>query len=707
MISIKQIVVEKLGPLGDCSLQLGSFNLIYGRNETGKTFLVEFILRSLFRHASSWPMRVELGQGKVIVQGLEGGPTTFSPDSKDKLEDHWDESSAGLPTNMARLMVVKGAELELSQSTAMGIDRAVLIEALSSEVLIDRILDRIPPTLREAKVVDGRIEAHKRGDINTRIKLLDDRQRLRDLSLEVENRYAQGRLQALELSQAEFQSEYAQQQQARHYAAFQLHQQRAAVEAKRNQLPQDQIEALERDIGRHLDKQAELDRLSDKWTTAKVAVEHYPWLQQAIELWERRSLDSTGSGINLLGIAAGALLVIGLGLALAGLLVNLLPLGELILTVSSIGVFLVGLSLGIAYVARIRKQTGAAVNAVERNQIQAEFKKRFGHAAGGLAGLNAQEESLRASEAEFRHLSGSVEETETEVETLASSIRNQFRSLGAENVAAGAWPKTVRQMRDWAEGQATSIHQMELRLSELGVDESDYRSEPAEIAFSAERIAQLEFEIDRLNQEIRSAQEDLENLKQEITRETGDDITAPWTDLLDSLGQRRREADNEYRTTTARILGQIGVFQVLEQLRTEEDEKIREGLKAPEIAELLSDVTGQSRSLDFEDGQLVILSDAKDYDFATLSTGAREQVLLALRMGFASRLAGGQPLFLLLDDAFQHSDWERRERLVARVVDFVHKDWQVTYLTMDDHLRDLIKNAGETAFDDEFQYYEI
>ena len=146
---------------------------------------------------------------------------------------------------------------------------------------------------------------------------------------------------------------------------------------------------------------------------------------------------------------------------------------------------------------------------------------------------------------------------------------------------------------------------------------------------------------------------------------------------------------------------------MLEQLRTEEDEKIREGLQAPEVAELLTEVAGQTRSLDFENGNLVVRGESADYDLSALSTGAREQVLLALRMGFASRLAGGQPLFLVLDDAFQHTDWERRERLVAQVVELAESGWQVTYLTMDDHLRDLFKNAGEKAFEDDFHYYEI
>ena len=706
-VSMEQIVVENLGPLGDQTLELGRFNLIYGRNETGKTYLVEFLLRSLFRHAASFSLRVGLGRGKVTVRGLQQDPATFAPDSKEKLEDYWDESGAGLPTNMARLMVVKGAELELTESNTVGIDRAVLKAALSSEALIDRILERIPATVREATVVDGRIEAHQRGDIKARSTQQEDRQRLSDLSDEVENRYAQGRLRALELSLAELQSELAQQLEAKRHAAYQVQQERAAIQAKRTQLPQEQLEALERDIGRHQDKQAELGRLREKAAEAKAAVEHYPWLVQAVELWERRALEAAGKSSNLSAVAAGGFLVLGLVLALAGLVLNLTPIADLILGVASIGTFLLGLGLGIAYLVRARRQADAAVNAAERSQIEAGFEQRFGRAPGGLAGLKAREQSQRDAQAKFEHLTDSIEESVVELEKLADTVNRLFQSLGADKVAPDGWAKTVVQMREWNASQADKVHQIDLRLSELSVDESDYRSEPAAITFSAERMAELEAELAQLDQEIQSAQQDLDRLKQEITRETGDDISAAWTELLESLRQRRRGADKDYRTTTARILGQIGVAQVLERLRAEEDEKIREGLQAPEVGELLSEVTGQRRSLDFKDGELVVRGDTADYDLAALSTGAREQVLLALRMGFASRLASGQPLFLLLDDAFQYSDWERRERLVSQVVEFAESGWQVTYLTMDDHLRDLFQAAGEQAFGDDFRFYEI
>ncbi|GAG72424.1 unnamed protein product, partial [marine sediment metagenome] len=61
--------------------------------------------------------------------------------------------------------------------------------------------------------------------------------------------------------------------------------------------------------------------------------------------------------------------------------------------------------------------------------------------------------------------------------------------------------------------------------------------------------------------------------------------------------------------------------------------------------------------------------------------------MLALRIGFSSKLLKKDTLFLILDDAFQHSDWERRETLVKRLADIAKDGWQIIYLTMDDHIK--------------------
>ena len=101
----------------------------------------------------------------------------------------------------------------------------------------------------------------------------------------------------------------------------------------------------------------------------------------------------------------------------------------------------------------------------------------------------------------------------------------------------------------------------------------------------------------------------------------------------------------------------LGLCRVLQQT---EEEKIRKGLQSKEVTDILSTVTSHYQSLDFDGKQLTVLGNYGDYEVdEILSTGAKEQVFLALRMGFASKLAGGNPLFMILDDAFQHSDWDQ------------------------------------------------
>ena len=50
-ITIKNMAVKRLGPIDSIHWQFKDINLIYGKNEQGKTFLVEYLLNSLFRHA--------------------------------------------------------------------------------------------------------------------------------------------------------------------------------------------------------------------------------------------------------------------------------------------------------------------------------------------------------------------------------------------------------------------------------------------------------------------------------------------------------------------------------------------------------------------------------------------------------------------------------------------------------------------------------
>ena len=161
-IKIEQINVKNLGPLSDFSCKFRNINLFYGHNERGKTYLVEFIYRSLFKNKAIF-LRESLATGQVTVSGLEEKPSRFSPSTRKKLEDFWDDSLPGLPADFSRLLVVKGADLDFSSTNQAGIDDRVLKEFLSGEGLLETISKKITATEASAVYQDGVITGRDSG----------------------------------------------------------------------------------------------------------------------------------------------------------------------------------------------------------------------------------------------------------------------------------------------------------------------------------------------------------------------------------------------------------------------------------------------------------------------------------------------------------------------------------------------------------------
>lgn len=81
--------------------------------------------------------------------------------------------------------------------------------------------------------------------------------------------------------------------------------------------------------------------------------------------------------------------------------------------------------------------------------------------------------------------------------------------------------------------------------------------------------------------------------------------------------------------------------------------------------------------------------------------------MLALRIGFASKIMGDERAFIIPDDAFQHADWERRGRLVDQVLDLATEGWQILYFTMDDHIRGLFDAVGRRHFGDGYRSVDL
>jgi uncharacterized protein YhaN len=118
-------------------------------------------------------------------------------------------------------------------------------------------------------------------------------------------------------------------------------------------------------------------------------------------------------------------------------------------------------------------------------------------------------------------------------------------------------------------------------------------------------------------------------------------------------------------------------------------------------------VTRRYTGVQYDNGRLSVIDDFGNFPISDLSTGALEQVLLALRLGFGAQILGQDRLFLLLDDAFQHADWQRRVWLMDQLVTLAQDGWQIIYFTMDDHIRQLFYTAGKRLFAEEYKCYDL
>ncbi len=104
-----------------------------------------------------------------------------------------------------------------------------------------------------------------------------------------------------------------------------------------------------------------------------------------------------------------------------------------------------------------------------------------------------------------------------------------------------------------------------------------------------------------------------------------------------------------------------------------------------------------------EDEYLKVSDDIQDFYLKDLSTGVQEQIMLALRIGFSSQLLKKESMFLILDDAFQHSDWPKREILINKLADVAKNGWQIIYFTMDDHIKDLFDKIGSSKLHNDYK----
>ena len=689
---IDRIKVNRAGPLeSHFEFEPGDLNLIYGQNETGKTYVVESLIKFLFKTTSKAPVDWSLRDwdiaGRAIVSGLESDPVTFTT-SGQKLEDYW-EDGLGLPRDLSRLLVVRAGETLLAEE-GDGVGRDILKDYLSGEGLLDRIASNISATLRTAEIQGSQIIGNRAGELKTRDKCEKLLTNLQSLIDDVEEGYASGDAYSRRKEKEALVAQLETLEDAKRYHAAQLAGQMQGLQSEKGGLPTEgDLASIEANVTTCISQEAEIKTKSEDLQKLESTSADFQWTKHALDEYRQLTSGAVGGGHRKVFMLLALLSFTGT--VVFGLFGDALPL-----------IVSAGLSVlfGAMTYLDLKKAASFAGENTELEKLKAEYRNRFGSDLTDRATLQTKWEELNKSQILAAPLREALDELSDATGILKRETAATLEAWTGSEVPAEEWRSTILGLKERNVGLQRQIDSIGIELTAVGVPVHEYVEEDPGEKWDSERYAEITKGLSVTDEALRQEEENLEMLKARVVQATGL-ATSDWEDLITDLRVKREEAAQEYQKHTAEILAKIQVNTVIEEFRQDENSRIAEGLERDELTEPLQALTGRYRSIRLDDDKGLVLTSDKDEDYplASMSTGAREQIFLALRMGFASIAMEGKTGFLILDDAFQHSDWGRRTDLVARTLSLVESGWQVFYFTMDDHIKGLFEGVGANMGD--------
>jgi DNA repair exonuclease SbcCD ATPase subunit len=708
-ITISKISVKNLGPIKNFSAGFGIFNLIYSKNERGKTFLTEFIIRCLFKNISRWSYLREGGRGKVTITGLEKQPVDFTLHSREKMEDYWESSEKGLPFSMPKLLIARGGEAGIEDGE--GVSKFLIKEVLSGINILDKIDSdsNISKTVKKAEIINNQLIISRTGEgknYNDAREELNSIERQFD---EIENEYARGLIKTCKIEEKALQDRLARLERAKRHLAYLISERIKKLNEKLNNVPEDELAKTENELSIFRSKQDAYSQLEEEYKTALEKSKDHDWLESALSYYKElisKTVKEPGKlPLVLFGIFAAS------GLVMAALIIFryksistfsiVLYAGIICFCLLAVVVFSL---INVKKITDFTRQTGKNE---ELDKIKKEFKKRTGMELTDISLLESTLNRQRESTSRSALLENQISSLNKELKERHFLIKRKTESFYTGKIDEADWEELIRQLKQNNKNINSQIDSEKEELYKLDVPVEEYISEDTGIKYSQEEYEKVKSALEDKRNEIKNTEDMIQNLKYRICDKTKDDPGIEWEELIENLRRKRQEAQDLLKEISASIIAGLTVHRVVSGLREEEDLKIKEGLQSETVIKPLKDITQRYTGLDIDNGNLIISDPYDNFSIRDLSTGAREQVMLALRIGFTRKLLKKDSLFLILDDAFQHSDWEKREILIEKLADIAKNGWQIVYMTMDDHIKGLFERTGKKFKKGRYKSFEL
>jgi len=683
-IKIKQINVKNLGPINKLEWEPGTLNLIYGHNEKGKTYLVEFLAHSLFKN-SKMQFRAKSSSGKIVLKGLSNNKSkTFSPNKTIKLEDFLVEKYHGLPPDISTLLICKGTNVELGDSDET--DRIILRRYLSNKEILDKTKNNIDKTIANAKISGYSIGGDMRGGkIREQQKKEQKLNKINELFKKIENQYLSGEIKILLDKKNKLNENFIILRKAKRHKAFLLSKEIKELTEQSKKIDDKKINSILQQINNLRFENQNQENQKQKLKKLEPLIEHYEWLEKAINTYEKYNLEQITEKPKSL-ILILLLLMIVLTIVSFILKIEYIPIASFVLSVY----------LGWLYKKEYDKKISDLGKSRELDKIKKNFKIRFKEKYFDYATMKEKLEEIEGHYHTYNAIEEQIFEKEKFINNKIVELNVKVNEIIGKTVEKNlnTWEKILKEKLQTKTNIKNKIIEKDKKLSTLNIEEKDYLAQKPEVEYDKQKYENLKSNLDDINNRISDKEHELNFLKQSACGQTGDDINIGWEILISNLQNKREEILEENNTLIAEIIAGKLVSDVLEELYTLEDEKIAEALTSNKIKNTIFKVTGHYNNIYLEKDNMFVSDNFNDFPVSRLSDGAKEQIFLSLRIGMAIHWFNTESMFLIFDDAFIHSDYKRRESLIKKVFELTESGWQIFCFTFDNHIKELFEKKS-------------
>jgi len=691
-IFIDKLSIRGLGPIANIKWDFKDINLIYGKNEQGKTFIVEFLLNSLFHNTTK--TRKLHGSGQVKVSGLGEIGVRFDPKSRTKIENYL--FTDDIPVDLSRLLVVKAGLSRFSPDIKEGINKSILKDYLSDQRLLDSIMDRIPVNIQRSSWENGRlIPSMRTGECRIYSEYLKKRKMADDLLAEVDEKYSLGEITKARIQLFELEGLIEKQENARRYLAFQKSLKINELDQALAKLPKRNLEDIKTAHFKLQGLQRQITKDQNELSDLQPQCTHYQWLETAINQCEKRP--------NALRIESDLHYVVPMILLITGAVVfSFLQISWGSLISGSLAILLL-----ILTVRHYRSRLAYSDELAEVNRIFQDYETKFNQQARTITDLKTKFDQIQPKFFGLQKIREQLKDNQDELSILKEELLSQLFTLIGKKADIENVNLIIEELQAKRDSLEKESENEKLYLAGLGINPNEYLSNPSATMFDRDRLIEYKEQKEKLLNLIQEKENNLNILKQRVCDLTNMKISSSWDILIDSLKDHRDEVSQSIKEVKAKIGSGVIVSDVISEIRKREDASISKSLASKEICEPITTLTHNYQGVELAGDEIIIYSDFERFPVRDLSTGAQEQVLLALRIGIASHFLKNQKMFLILDDAFQHSDWQRREWMVDQMADLASIGWQIIYFAMDDHIKQLFEERIKPKFPDRYAGFEL